>query len=125
MDLFSPDERQASIFGSGATWDGSKISKKVVIDGNTEVCLVHKGVARYGVAVVCFVGYHSLTVWTFQTNLFHSIPTGLTLPKVNLTINRKRPILICQTKNKGVTIQIRADSSFSCILKEVYGLRIL
>ena len=41
------EETSKSIFGGESSWNDGKISDKVVIDEETEVRIIRKGVARY------------------------------------------------------------------------------
>ena len=39
-------ETRKSVFGSDSSWNDGKISDKIVIDEETEIRLIRKGVAR-------------------------------------------------------------------------------
>ncbi|XP_029211683.2 ribosomal oxygenase 1-like [Acropora millepora] len=58
--VLTEEETKKSIFGSDSSWKDGSISNKITIDGETEVRLIRRGVARLVVEGECVNVYHTL-----------------------------------------------------------------
>ncbi|XP_068731298.1 ribosomal oxygenase 1-like [Montipora capricornis] len=58
--ILTEEETKKSIFGTDSSWKDGSVSNKVTIDGETEIRLIRKGVARLVVEGECVNVYHTL-----------------------------------------------------------------